>query len=199
MANITPESFLLHLPTAQRQVAKRLQKELMKINPDYEQLCAWKGLAFKLGQNYSCMICPYKDHIKLMIWRGVDVEDPEKRLLGKGENTRHLLIKTEGDICAEYLEFLLQQQFALYAAGVPCQDSCDARRGMAMPDAIKTTLEECNLLAAYEARPPYQRRDYLYWITSAKREATRQSRLQQMLTELEKGDVYRKMPWGRRG
>ncbi len=65
-----------------------------------------------------------------------------------------------------------------------------------MPGFVREALEEHDLIAAYEARPPYQRNDYLGWITRAKREDTRQRRLAQMLDELRRGDVYMKMPWG---
>jgi uncharacterized protein YdeI (YjbR/CyaY-like superfamily) len=51
------------------------------------------------------------------------------------------------------------------------------------------------LMAAYEARPDYQRNDYLGWIAQARREETRRKRLDQMLDELERGDVYMKMAW----
>ena len=47
--------------------------------------------------------------------------------------------------------------------------------------------------ADYEARPFYQRNDYLAWIARAKREETRERRLAQMLDELEQGGVYMKM------
>lgn len=68
------------------------------------------------------------------------------------------------------------------------------RRRHAMPDYVKNALEERNLMRAYKKRPAYQRNDYLGWITRARREETRQRRLQQMLEELEKGGVYMKMP-----
>jgi uncharacterized protein YdeI (YjbR/CyaY-like superfamily) len=64
-----------------------------------------------------------------------------------------------------------------------------------MPGYIRDALEARRLRAAYEARPPYQRNDYIGWITRAKRPETRQKRLNQMLDELEKGDVYMKMEW----
>jgi len=54
-------------------------------------------------------------------------------------------------------------------------------------------------MESYNARPPYQRNDYLGWIGRAKREETRQRRLAQMLAELEDGAKYMKMRWsGRR-
>jgi predicted amino acid-binding ACT domain protein len=51
------------------------------------------------------------------------------------------------------------------------------------------------LRAAYDARPPYQRNDYLGWINRAKRDDTRQKRLRQMLAELRAGEGYMNMPW----
>jgi uncharacterized protein YdeI (YjbR/CyaY-like superfamily) len=64
-----------------------------------------------------------------------------------------------------------------------------------MPDYVKEALEERGLFDAYKNRPPYQQNDYIGWTTRAKREATRQKRLAQMLDELERGDVYMKMEY----
>jgi uncharacterized protein YdeI (YjbR/CyaY-like superfamily) len=62
-----------------------------------------------------------------------------------------------------------------------------------MPDFVKRALEERGLMEDYKRRPAYQQNDYIGWITRAKREATKQKRLQQMLDELEMGGVYMKM------
>ena len=64
-----------------------------------------------------------------------------------------------------------------------------------MPDGVRDALREAGLWTAYEARPPYQRNDYLGWIAGAKRDATRRKRIAQMLDELSRGDVYMKMAW----
>ncbi|OIO71823.1 MAG: hypothetical protein AUJ56_03385 [Zetaproteobacteria bacterium CG1_02_49_23] len=64
-----------------------------------------------------------------------------------------------------------------------------------MPDFIHDALAANDLTAAYDARPPYQRNDYIGWITRAKRPETRQKRLQQMLDELARGDAYMKMSY----
>ena len=70
-----------------------------------------------------------------------------------------------------------------------------ARPRYPMPSTIRDALEARGLRDAYDARPPYQRNDYIGWITRAKRPETQQKRLDQMLDELEKGDVYMKMAW----
>jgi len=64
-----------------------------------------------------------------------------------------------------------------------------------MPDFIQDALHKRGLMDAYLARPPYQRNDYIGWITRARLTATRQKRLKQMLAELKKGNVYMKMDW----
>jgi uncharacterized protein YdeI (YjbR/CyaY-like superfamily) len=64
-----------------------------------------------------------------------------------------------------------------------------------MPADIARRLDEAGLAAAYAARPPFQRNDYLGWIARAKRPETREKRLVQMLDELRDGGVYMKMRW----
>ena len=64
-----------------------------------------------------------------------------------------------------------------------------------MPEFMRQALATRGLMDAYLARPAYQRNDYIGWITRAKREETRATRVKQMLDELEHGGVYMKMKW----
>jgi len=64
-----------------------------------------------------------------------------------------------------------------------------------MPDFVLEALTERELLSAYRGRPPYQQNDYIGWINRAKRPETKQKRLNQMLYELERGDLYMKMTY----
>ncbi|HHI69711.1 MAG TPA: hypothetical protein ENJ91_01815 [Rhodobacteraceae bacterium] len=64
-----------------------------------------------------------------------------------------------------------------------------------MPDFVEQALKDSGLMEAYQQRPPYQRNDYLGWISRAARDSTQQKRLLQMLDELRAGDVYMKMAW----
>ncbi|HHB80457.1 MAG TPA: hypothetical protein ENK83_01725 [Aliiroseovarius sp.] len=69
-----------------------------------------------------------------------------------------------------------------------------------MPEDVAQMLTTRGFRGAYDARPPYQRNDYLAWIGRAKRPETRQRRIDQMLAELAAGDTYMKMAWrGRPG
>ena len=64
-----------------------------------------------------------------------------------------------------------------------------------MPDKVRDALLNQGLLHAYEARPPYQRNDYLWWINDAKRDETKRKRLDKMLSELRAGHGYMDMAW----
>jgi hypothetical protein len=64
-----------------------------------------------------------------------------------------------------------------------------------MLDFVRVELEERGLMAAYAARPPYQRNDYLLWINNVTLEETKQKHLAQMLDELESGGFYMNMLW----
>ncbi len=63
-----------------------------------------------------------------------------------------------------------------------------------MPADVEERLAATGLRDAYDARPRYQRNDYLGWIEQAKRPETRDKRIAQMVFELEHGGVYMKMP-----
>lgn len=69
------------------------------------------------------------------------------------------------------------------------------RERQPMPEFVREAIKARGLVDKYEARPAYQRNDYLMWINGAKREGTKRTRLGQMLDELESGGVYMRMKW----
>jgi len=68
-----------------------------------------------------------------------------------------------------------------------------------MPPDVRAALRASRVTAAYKARPPYQRNDYIGWILRAKRPDTRIRRIRQMLNELTRGDRYMNMAYRAKG
>lgn len=62
-----------------------------------------------------------------------------------------------------------------------------------MPVDVLDRLRAAGVLNDYDARPFYQRNDYLAWIGRAKRAETRTKRIDQMIEELRQGGVYMRM------
>ena len=67
-----------------------------------------------------------------------------------------------------------------------------------MPEELRAILELEDLRAAYDARPPYQRNDYIDWIERAARPVTRVRQIDRMLDELRTGSGYMGTPWSPR-
>lgn len=59
-----------------------------------------------------------------------------------------------------------------------------------MPDFVREALEEHGLMGECRDRPAYQQNDDPGWIKRAKRDSTKQKRLQYMLEALAVGGVY---------
>ncbi len=64
-----------------------------------------------------------------------------------------------------------------------------------IPEFVMDALTESGLLSAYRERPAYQLNDYIGWINRARRIETNVRRLDQMLDELHRGNVYMKMAY----
>jgi hypothetical protein len=64
-----------------------------------------------------------------------------------------------------------------------------------MPGNVRAALEKRKLMEAYDARPQYQRDEYLKWVALAAGPQAKQKRLDQMLDELEKGGVFKGEPY----
>jgi hypothetical protein len=63
-----------------------------------------------------------------------------------------------------------------------------------MPVDVAKAMMAAGVRRQYDARPNYQRNDYIGWIDRARTAETRTKRIAQMLDELQRGGVYMKMP-----
>lgn len=62
-----------------------------------------------------------------------------------------------------------------------------------IPGYVKEALDNHKLTEKHTQKSAYQQNDYIGWITRAKRDDTRNRRLEQMIVELKQGGVYMKM------
>ena len=118
----------------------------MDIEPEFQVGPSWGGIGYKIGSNYSVMVISSKDQLKLMIWRAVDLSDPDGVLQGSGHNTRYLCLHPEGCADEPLIRRLLAEQLALYAAG----ESYQAKPKVRSPQILPMWIDE----AHGESTPP---------------------------------------------
>lgn len=189
------------------------------IYDNYNFLAFGWGPTDKMSDIFCSIAVGTRGVIFGFMW-GVKLDDPKGLLAGGGNQFRSLRVPEFAKFPKADVKRLLKQAFELSIAGLKGREQSpkgktivksisptkrrpgDAKRAApprrevhAMPDFIRAALENAKLLDAYEARPPYQRNDYIGWITDAKRDQTRDVRLKQMLAELRSADRYMKMPY----
>jgi hypothetical protein len=151
---------------------------------------------------------------------GVKLDDPKALLSGGGNQFRSLRVPDVKKFPRADVKKLLQQAFEISVErlkgrdqvpngqtivksisekkrrpGMPARSPAARRERHPMPEFVVSALESENLFEAYNERPPYQQNDYVGWISSAKRDETREKRLTQMIEELRRGNVYMRMPY----
>ena len=70
-----------------------------------------------------------------------------------------------------------------------------AKSQHAMPGFVRKALDKRNLTDAFRARPAYQQNAYMQWIAEGKIQTAMDKRLEQMLDELAKGNVFKGEPY----
>lgn len=191
----TVDAYLAKTSGELRLILEKLRDLIRTTAPKATEAIKWGVPTYAEGKTGCYFTVVESGYVNFGFHRGAELPDPKGLLEGTGKGMRHIKLRSVEDIDAPAFRKLIKAAMALDATAKPGPAPATPRPKAAMPPFVKRALEERRLTDAYRARPPYQRNDYLEWITEAKREDTRLKRLEQMLDELDRGDVYMKMPW----
>lgn len=177
-----------------------LREVIHKALPEVEETIKWGSPCFD-HKGTICMISAFKEHCTMGFFKEKLMPDLQKYLKDhvidkeSAMGTWGRIEKLDNLPPDEKIMLWVKEAAELNEKGIKIKKISKPRKKYPMPDDIAHTLESNNVLEAYNSRPPYQKNDYIGWITSAKQEETRQKRLEQMIDELKKGNVYMKMKW----
>lgn len=196
-----PEALLLYEAVQEmiwsefENVEVRVQKSQIAFSNRHNFAFVWLPIRKMKGRPDIYVVLSFGLSRKLEHPRIVESTEPYP-----GRWTHHVLIQSKDDVDVQVKEWLSE---AYHFANEKRQSDSDkktantdmdtsrmTRQVYDIPDFVVAALDESGLWERYRARPPYQRNDYIGWITRGKREETRQKRLAQMLDELRSGDAY---------
>jgi uncharacterized protein YdhG (YjbR/CyaY superfamily) len=190
------DEYLADVPPDMRAGLERLRGLIKAAAPQAEEAISWSMPSFK-WRGPLVGFAAFKDHMSFFPM-SVAVLDAHKEQLKGFEITKGSIHFTlDKQLPAPLVKSIVKARIMEQEAkggGAPAKSPARRPRHP-MPAYVKSALEDRGLMEAYKGRPPYQRNDYVGWITQARQEATRQKRLDQMLDELERGDTYMKMPY----
>lgn len=195
---VTIDEYIAQRPADIQPILKQLRQTILEAAPDATEKISW-GMATFVYHGNLVHFSAETRHIGFHPTPSA-IEAFQTELSGyscsKGTVRFPYTQPLPWNLIKQMVAFRVKEQTALVHANKTGQKATPVSRARyPMPDDVKQALQQEELTAQYEVRPPYQRNDYIGWITRAKRPETRQKRLYQMLQELRTGDAYMGMPY----
>jgi len=197
------DEYLARLNNDKRAALEKLRRAIKSAAPKAEEYISYQVPAFRLGGRMLVAFGAATNHCAF--YPGASPVEAHKDELKAYDTSKGTIrFQANSPLPATLVRKLVKTRIAEYAAQQlhACQKkprgdttSRLKRPVYPVPDFVRDALNSKGLVAAYDDRPPYQRNDYIGWITRAKLPATQQKRLGQMIDELARGDVYMNMAY----
>lgn len=179
------DTYIASRPAYAKPILKHLRELVHDVCPDVEETIKWSHASFTY-HGILCGMAAFKAHATFGFWHP-EMRDLEKAAEAMGNFGRITSLK---DLPSDArLKTMIKQAMKLNASGVkPKRVKTAPKPEIKMPRDFKSLL--ANTPAAqktFDAFPPSCRREYLEWITEAKRPETREKRLLTTIEWLSEG------------
>lgn len=187
-----PGEWLETCPEFSQPLAEQLVEWILNWEPDLTESIKWNNLCFS-GRKLVCGLSACRQHLGIFFFRGTELPDPKKLFTEGGENNtniRSVRVTTLKGFDRNALRALLRAAVELDAHPMIPPAPKVKRKPWPMPAFFKKALaEKRNRAAAENFRKlaPSCQREYLVWLTIAKRPETRERRLNETLAALAAG------------
>lgn len=187
-----PSQWLRTCPDFSRPLAEQLVDRFLTWEPDLMESIKWNMLCFT-GRKLVCGISACKYHLGIAFFRGTELPDPAKLFNEGGENNtniRSIRLTSLEAVNRRALQELLHAAVELDADVTMPPLPKVKRKPWPVPDFFKQALAKKQSRAAaenFKKLSPTCQREYLVWLSTAKRPETRGRRLKETLAALTKG------------
>jgi uncharacterized protein YdeI (YjbR/CyaY-like superfamily) len=173
-------------------ILNHLRELVHKHCPDVEETIKWGFPHFEYNKRPQFHMASFKQHMAFGFWLGSIMADPlgiiqkeEKNAAGSLGKITSLKDLPSDNVLVQYIK----ESMKLTDEGVKVKKAPKkAAEEMEVPDYFQDALNKNKKAkAAFEKFSASHRKEYLEWITEAKREETRQKRIEQTLEWLVEG------------
>lgn len=166
------------------EVAERWRDEIVALRPTLlasglDETIKWGKPCYALGEANVVLVQGFADHLALLFFKGVLLDDPEGVLEEQGPNThaaRRMTFRSVADVeqratlVASYVATAIEVE----RAGTPLPPRPELELA---PELEERLASDPELSAAFEELTPGRQREYNLHVTSAKQAATRERRI----------------------
>lgn len=187
-----PGEWLQTCPDFSQPLAEQVVEWFLNWQPDLAESIKWNMLCFS-GRKLVCGLSACQRHLGIALFRGTELPDPAKLFSPGGEantNIRSLRLTTLEGLDRAALRDLLAAAVALDADPTLPPAPRVKRQPWPVPPFFKAALAQPRNRTAAEGFKRLSascQREYLVWLTTAKRPETRARRLAETLAALRSG------------
>ena len=172
-----------------RPILAHLRDVVHSACPDCEETLKWSAPSFTYRGKILCGMAAFRQHAAFGLWHG-DMVLGTKRGAGDGMGQFGRLTRVADLPGQPELAEYIREAARLIEAGAtrPPPRGSKPKQPAEVPDDLLAALaRNARARAAFDAFPPSAKREYVEWITEAKREATRTRRLAQAVEWMAEG------------
>ncbi|MEM7382336.1 MAG: YdeI/OmpD-associated family protein [Bacteroidota bacterium] len=170
----------------------------LALKTELEETYKWNFPVYTLNGKNVLGICAFKSHFGVWFFNGVFLSDPkgvlENAQEGKTKSMRHWKFLTEKDIDKAGVLAYMQEAQENQRKGISL--SPGPKKETVIPQELSVALNKDSMLKAlFDKLAPYKQREFCEYISEAKQEKTKQTRLDKILLMIAEGislnDKYR--------
>jgi len=183
------DAYIENAPDFARPLLNHWRALIHKESPDVEETIKW-GMPFFARKALLSNMAAFKAHCAFGFWHGAEVAaaagfKPDDAAMGQLGRVTSLAGFPSDKVIAR----LIREAVRLDDAGFKKSSRPEKPKpALIVPDDLAAALKaNAKARAVFEAFPPSHKREFVDWITEAKREETRQRRLSQALELLSEG------------
>jgi hypothetical protein len=164
-------------------ICRKLRTTILRAQPEIVEDWKW-------GPNYCCngMVCgfgAFKQHVTLTFFRGDAMKDT-KKLFVAGESNKHnrnIKFSDVNEFDEKTLTAYINEAVRINVKGIAIKE-----RTIVLPADFKGALRKKKLLETYDTMSYTNRKEFAQWILGAKKEETRQSRIERAVKLIARGE-----------
>jgi uncharacterized protein YdeI (YjbR/CyaY-like superfamily) len=170
--------------------ALRTLRSIM-ISTEMEETIKWSIPTYTINKKNVIGIGAFKNHFGIWFFNGVFLKDEHKILRnaqdGKNKAMRQLIFKSESEIDEKLVLKYVKEAIENQKANKEMKSDRTKKETIVPPELKQVFEDHSNLESAFLKLAPYKQREYCDHIATAKRDATKQSRLEKIKPMIQKG------------
>jgi len=181
------DAYIYNAAPFARPILEKVRERVHAVVPGVEEAMKWSAPGFTLEGKILLMMAAFKAHAALNFWRGQEIGDGRAKAGAMGQFGR--LMSLDDLPKDKELDSLIREAAALAkTAPAPRKTKHAPKPAPEMHPEFEAALEKApKAKRTFEDFSPGCRREYLEWVSEAKRDETRQKRIATAIEWLAEG------------